>query len=116
MTEEDKEIPSVEDLFEKTKDYVNTRLELLKLKSINKSANILSAVIMVVILSVLGLLVLILISIGFAKGINILLGTGLWGYFIMALIYVITGFTFFVNRKRFLKVPFSNWLIKNLID
>lgn len=116
MAEEGTESPSIEDLFEKTKDYANTRIELFKLKSINKSANMLSALIMAVILSVLGVLVLILISIGFAKGINFFMGTSLWGYFIVAFIYVVAGLIFFINRKRFLKTPFSNWLIKNLID
>lgn len=116
MAEEDVDAPSLEDLFEKTKEYVNTRIELFKLKSINKSAIILSAVIMAMILSVLALLVLVLISLGVAKGINALLGTDAWGYIIMAVIYIITGIIVFVNRRKLLQKPFSNWLIKVLTD
>jgi hypothetical protein len=116
MAEAESETTSFEDLFEKTKKYVGTRIELFRLKGINKLANILPGIILFICLAFLSFVVLILLSIGLAKCFDSLLGTHFWGYFIMAGIYIVLGFILFANRKRFLKTPLTAWLIKNLID
>lgn len=116
MIEADTETTTAEDLFFKSKEYLNTRLELLKLKSINKASGIFSSAITAIFLVVMGLMVLILFSIGLALYLGEVLGASHYGFFIVGGLYIIIGLIFIALRKQLLKTPFSNWLIKNLID
>jgi hypothetical protein len=107
---------SVEELFYKLKDYGETTLDLYKLKAINKVSGFLSNLIVGLLLIVLLFLVLICISIGLGLLIGSWLGNVYWGFFIMAGIYIIIGLVLFSGRKRILKEPVANHLIKELID
>lgn len=107
---------NVEELFYKLKDYGDTRLDLFKLKSINKVSGFLSTLIMSVILVVLLFLVLICLSIGLALLIGGWIGNTYWGFFIIGAIYIIIGLVLYSGRNKLLKVPVSNKLIKELID
>lgn len=107
---------NVEELFYKLKDYGDTRLDLFKLKSINKASGILSSLITSVILLVLLALVVLCITIGAALLIGVLLGKTYYGFFIIAGVYIIVGLVLFSSRDKMLKTPVSNRLIKELID
>jgi len=109
-------LTSVEELFYKLKDYGDTRLDLFKLKAINKVSGFLSTLIVSIILIVLLFLVLICISVGLALLIGSWLGSSYWGFFIVGAIYIIIGLILFSGRNKFLKTPVSNMLIKELID
>jgi hypothetical protein len=45
-----------------------------------------------------------------------LLGKAFYGFFIVALIYLIIGLILFSGRQKILKAPISNKLIKQLMD
>ena len=107
---------AVEELFYKLKDYGETTVDLLKLKAINKVSGFSSSVIATIILAVLLFLVMICLSIGFALLIGLWLGQAMWGFFIMAFLYIIIGLILFASRKKILKDPISNKFIKELID
>lgn len=107
---------SVEELFYKLKDYGDTRLDLFKLKAINKVSSFMSTLIVSVILIVLLFLVLICITIGLGLLIGGWLGNIIWGFFIMAAIYIIIGLVLYTGRNKLLKRPVSDKLIKELID
>ena len=107
---------SVEELFYKLKDYGDTRLDLFKLKSINKISGFLSTLISSIILIVLLFLVLICITIGLALVIGAWLGNAYWGFFIIGVVYIIVGLALYSGRNKFLKTPLSNKLIKELLD
>ena len=112
----EKETTTVEELFYKLKDYGDTRLDLFKLKAIQKVSSFLSTLIVSVILIILLLLVLICISVGFALLAGNWLGNAFLGFFIMAGIYIIIGFILYSTRKKVLKQPISDKLIKELLD
>lgn len=107
---------SVEDLFYKLKEYGDTRLDLFKLKSINKASGFFSSLIMGIILVVILLMTLAFVSIGAALLIGSLIGQMFYGFFIIALVYIIIGLILYSGRKKFLKDPVSNKLIKELMD
>lgn len=116
MLEEETETTAVEDLFYKSKDYVNTRIELFKLKGINKASNVFASTVTAIFLVVMGLMALVLFSIGLALYLGEILGASHYGFFIVGGLYIIIGLILIALRKQLLKIPFSNWLIKNLID
>ena len=113
---ENQPISNVEELFYKLKDYGDTRLDLFKLKSINKISGIVSDIIVLVILILLSSLVVVCITIGLAFAIGAWLGHTYLGFFIMAGIFIIIGLVLYSGRKKMLKYPVSNKLIKELID
>lgn len=106
----------VEKLFYKLKDYGQTTLDLYKLKAISKVSGLISAAITSIVLLVLFFLVLICISVGFSLLIGSWLGHVYWGFFIMTVIYIIIGLILFSGRKKYLKAPISDKLIKEIID
>ncbi len=106
----------VEDLFGKGREYINTRIDLFKLKSINKASSVFSSTIAALALLAILLMVLLFLSIGLAVYLGSVLGAMHYGFFIVAGIYFIAGLLLFAFRKSLLKTPFSNWLIRNLMD
>lgn len=107
---------SVEVLFNKLKDYIETTIDLYKLKGINKVSGLLSTIIVSVILILLLFLMLVCITIGLALLIGMWLGHAFWGFFIMAAIYIIIGLVMYKSKNKLLKEPISNTLIKELVD
>lgn len=107
---------TVEELFYKTKDYVNTRIDLFKLKAINKGSSVFSLTVSILFLVGVCLMVLLFLSAGLAFYLGEVLGSVHLGFFIVAGIYVLIGLIVFLLRKVLLKTPFSNWLIRHLMD
>lgn len=116
MNEEETEVSSVEELLSKSKEYFNTRIELFKLKAIDKASNMLSSAIIVILFTVSAVLGLIMISVGVSLYLGKLLGSNHYGFLIVGGFYIIAGLILFAFKKQIIKVPFSNWLIKNLLD
>lgn len=107
---------SVEDLLYKSKEYINTRIDLFKLKSINKASSVFSMTVSALVLAGIFLMILLFASIAFALYLGSLLGAAHYGFFIVAGIYLVVGLFLFVFRNSIMKAPFSNWLIRNLMD
>ncbi|MGN6530695.1 MAG: phage holin family protein [Ginsengibacter sp.] len=107
---------SIEELFGKLKDYVETTIDLLKLKGINKVSGLLSTLIVSIILILLLFMVLICITVGLSLLLGMWLGHAFWGFFIMACIYIIIGLVLYKSKNKLLKEPISNTLIKELVD
>lgn len=106
---------NVEELFQKIRDYADVRLELFKLKSINKVSGFMSSVITMIIVVILFSAVLLCITIGAALLIGACVGNA-FGFFIVAAIYLIVGLVLYSKRGKLIKTRVSNKLIKELID
>lgn len=109
-------LTNVEELFEKLKDYADTRYTLFKLKAINKVSGTLSKFISTVILIAILALVIVFLSVAVALLIGEWLGAAYWGFFIVAAIYIIIGLILYSARNKFLRDPISNKLLKELLD
>ena len=107
---------SFEALFERAGDYFETRLELLKLKSVDKSSDAVSifasglAVLFIFSFSV------ILISIGLALWIGEVIGKSYYGFFIVGGAYVIIGFIVYLFRKQLIKSVAANSFIDKVLN
>src|SRR5665213_2561312 len=106
----------IEELFYKFKDYGETTITLLKLKAINKILKFSSTVIVSIFSMIFLFLILICASIGFSLLIGQWLGHTYWGFFIIALVYIIIWLLLFLSKKKILNEPIKNKLIKELID
>lgn len=105
----------IETLFEKTESYVKTNIELLRLKAISKSADMLSSAAAVLILSIIVLMLVILLNIGLALWIGDLMGKSYYGFFAVALFYLVVGLILFAFQGQIIKRPIGNSIITNML-
>ena len=107
---------NVEELFHKLKEYADTRLDLFKLKGINKVSGFMSSFLTMIVLLLLFFAVLFCITIGVALVIGEWIGKVYCGFFIVAGIYLIIGLVLYAMRDKVIKTPVSNKLIKELFN
>ncbi len=105
---------SVQSLIDRAKDYVETRIDLLKLQAANKSSDVISSIASAVVTGVMFIFFFLLLNIGLALLLGQLLGNTYYGFFIMAAIYLIIGLLFKSSGDKWVKQPVSSMLIKKL--
>ena len=103
-------------LFEKATDYVETNVELLKLKAVDKSSDVISSVISAIVMLMIGSLFIILLNIGIALWIGDLLGKAFYGFLIVAGFYLIIALIFHFSRHKLVKKPLADLIIKKLLN
>ena len=107
---------SIEALWQKISSYLETKILLLKLQAIDKSSAIIASIVSKLILLLAVIFFLFLINIGIALWIGSLLGKLYYGFFILAGFYIIVALLLYVFRKKLLKEPINNFLIKELFN
>lgn len=106
----------VESLVDSVKDYVETRLDLLRLKAIDKSSSFLSLLISMLVIILIGFISIMLFSVGIALLLGDLLGNSYYGFFIVTVLYIITGLVLYSSREKVLKTPIANSMINKLME
>jgi uncharacterized membrane protein len=106
----------IESLLEKGEQYGKTTIELLKLKTLDKSADVASTLISWTIVIVFAVLFFLILNIGIAMWIGELLGKSYYGFFVVAGFYAILAIIFAVFREQFVKNPVNNSIISQVLD
>ncbi len=106
----------VESLIDRVKSYVETRIDLLRLKAIDKSSSFLSLLISMIVVILISFISMLLLSVGIALLVGECLGKTYYGFFVVGGFYLITGLVLFAFRNKWLKTPIANSMIKNLLD
>ena len=101
----------IETLVERAEVYTKSSIDLFKLKAIDKSADIMSAIVSTLIISVVVLIITIMVNIGAALWIGKLVESSYYGFFIVAAFYSLVAIIFCVFRKQLLNTPLSNSVI-----
>ncbi len=112
----DKPIELIEKLIERGEDYGKTSIELLKLKTIDKSANLVSVLVSWFVVIAFALLFFTLLNIAVALWLGDLLGNKTYGFFIVAGFYGLLSLVFLVFRKQLVKNAINNSIVKQLLD
>jgi Putative Actinobacterial Holin-X, holin superfamily III len=106
---------SIKTLIDKSKDYLETKIELTRLKTIDKSADVLSTVVVTVSMLFILFLLILFISVAVALLLGKMLGAYHYGFFIMGGLYAIILLVIYVNRKKWIKTPIANELINKML-
>lgn len=106
----------VESLIDRVKSYVETRIDLLRLKAIDKSSSFLSLILSMLVVILVSFIAIMLISVGIALLLGDLMGKAYYGFFIVGALYLITGLVLYSMRDKILKSPIADGMIKNLMD
>ncbi len=105
----------IEVLVDKTGDYARKKVELYKLKIVDKSADVVSTIAAdITIISILVLFILI-VNIGLALWLGELLGKNYYGFFCVAGFYALSGIIFYSFREKLIKHPVRNSIIKHAL-
>jgi len=105
----------IETLIDRSKEYAGNRLELLKLKIVDKSSNVVSSVIAGIALFVVLFIFFIVFNIGIALLIGDLVGKSYLGFLILAAFYAIAGLVLFKGRNKIFKTPVTQMLIRKFL-
>jgi hypothetical protein len=106
---------SIKSLIDQSKDYLETKIELTKLKTIDRSADILSSVIVIVTMIFLGSLFIIFISIALALLLGNWLGAVYYGFLIVGGFYALLLLLIYIQREKWIKAPIANGLISKML-
>lgn len=106
----------IESLIEKGEQYGKTTLELLKLKTLDKSADVASTIISWAIVVVFAVLFFLILNIGIALWIGELLGKSYYGFFAVAGFYGLLGLIFTLFRKKLVKDPVNNSIVSQVLE
>jgi Putative Actinobacterial Holin-X, holin superfamily III len=105
---------TLESLFESASDYVETRVELTKLKATKKSSEIVSTLASKLILGGICFFVLMVLNIAVGLLLGELLGKSYYGFFVLAAFYSLVGIVLYVSREKWIKNPVANAMIQKL--
>lgn len=106
----------IESLIEKGEQYGKTTLELIKLKALDKSADVTSTLASWIIVIVLIVLFFFILNIGIALWIGEMLGKEYLGFFVVAGFYGLLALVFGLFREKLIKKPVNNSIISQVLD
>ena len=104
-----------ENLFKRLENYSKTNIELLKLKTIDKTSEIVSFSVSRLILSVALTLFILIFSSGIALWLGEILGKVYYGIFIVSAFYGVVAIILFIMRKK-IKQNIANSIIKKAFN
>jgi hypothetical protein len=110
----EKAFEKAEELAGTIKEYVNTRIESVKLNAAEKTAAIIANLIGGAIVSLVFILCIVLASIAAALVLGIVTGKTWLGFLIMSGFYLVAGIIVWKTRARLIGLPAMNALIKQL--
>lgn len=103
-------------LFERAEHYVKTSADLIKLKAIDKSADVIAT--LTARLAVIAFITLffLVLNIGIALWLGEMLGKSYYGFFIVAGFYALIGILLYVFRNKWIKAPVRNSIITQALN
>jgi len=104
----------VEGLTQHVREYINTKVELTKLRLAEKTSLVIGNMIALCIVVVILLFVILFGSIAGAWALSDLLGKPYSGFLIVAGVYLLLGILVWVGRHRLIRFPVMNAIVKML--
>lgn len=104
----------LEGLTDHVKEYINTRVELTKLRLAEKTSLLISNLIAVTLVVLLFLFVLVFGSIAGAWVLSDWIGKSYSGFLIVAGFYLLLGIIVWITKGRFIRYPVMNAILKQL--
>ena len=103
-------------LFESAGDYLETRVDLLKLKTIDKSSDIISTVVSSMVITLVVAFGVFILNIGISIWLGAVLGQMWYGFFIVGAFYLLLAVLLFVFKNKWLKGPVNDLIVKKILN
>ncbi|KAF2512828.1 hypothetical protein EYY60_06890 [Flavobacterium zhairuonense] len=102
-------------LYEKAENYTKTSLELLKLKTVCSVADVVSTLTSKIAVGVVVAFFTLFLNIGISLWVGKQLGEYYYGFFIMALFYLIVAIVIHKTHHSLIKTPIGNTIISSIL-
>jgi len=103
-------------IVETLKEYLETRIDLVKFKTIDKSSSVLSSLVSSIVI-ILGIfLFAFLLCMGLSFYLGEILGKTYYGFFIVGGFFSLVIILLYLNRNKWLKTPFGNMIVKKMFN
>lgn len=106
---------SIESLLEHAETYGKTNVDLLKLKSVDKTGDVLSTFFSHLLFSCILIFFIITFTVAFALWMGELIGKNYYGFLVVAAFYAFIGLIFFALRPK-IKRHLKNSVIYHLLN
>jgi fatty acid desaturase len=106
----------IETLLEKTAEYGKASYELMKLKALDKTSDIVSSFIPHAVVFVIIAVFMLFLNLGLAFWLGDILGRTCFGFFVVAAFYGILGIILHFFMHKWLKKVICNYIIKNVLN
>lgn len=101
-----------EGIFDDTTEYLEARWNLGVLNASSKAADTISTMATTLVVSVLGMIILIFLSVGVALLIGEKLNSPSSGFFYVGFFYIVVGILIYAIKDKYIKLPIINSFIK----
>lgn len=106
----------IESLFEKVEDYSRTTIQLFKLNTIDKSADLASSLAVKAVIFMFAAMFILSINIGCALWLGEVLGKSYYGFFAVGGFYAIITIPVYIFRHQWIKAPVNNAIITKMMQ
>jgi hypothetical protein len=107
---------SLKSLLENLIEHVETKIDLVRLKTIDKSSEVLSSLISAIAIITGIILFVLIVSIGIALYVGHLLGQLYYGFFALGGFFAIVVLLLYLFRHKWLKTPVCNIILKMIFN
>jgi len=105
----------MEELLDKIKDYLNTRMRLSKLTLIEKGVLLFANLITDGLVIIFIILAFLFVSLALGFYISELLGNSFGGFFIVSLFYFVLAIIIYLIKDKYLEKPIINNMVKKIL-
>ena len=112
----EEQVSSLESLYEKTKEYVNTNIELAKLKALDKASDIVSSLVPKILVSIFVCVFLFILNIAVSLWLGELLGKNYYGFFVVCGFYLLMAIVIHSGLSSTIKKRMANAIISRLLN
>jgi hypothetical protein len=105
----------IETLIERVEAYGQTTFELTKLKAMDTTATVLTSLVTRMAVIAMFSLFVLLLNIGIALWLGEWLGKFYYGFFVVALFYLIAGIIFHFSLSKWIKKPIGDLMISQTL-
>lgn len=107
---------SLNKLTDNIREYIETRIDIIKLETAESGASAVSSMMSWLIILLVGFLVVLMLTVGMAIGIGYITDNFAVGFFIVTAFYIVVGLLMYNFREKWLRKPFTNVIVKNIYD
>lgn len=106
---------NIELLYKKAKEYADINIELIRLNSIDKIADVLSSLVSRIVIFMFVVMFVLMINIALSLYLGELLGKDYLGYLVVSVIYLFLIIVINYNKDKIIKTPITNMVIAKLL-
>ena len=103
-------------LVDKAETFGKTSYELFRLKALDKSADVVSSVVAHLPAALAAIFFIFLLSTGASLWLGVFFKNNFSGFFVVASFYFVAGIVLFLFRKRWIKRPLNNSIIRSALN